>query len=252
MNKSRILKIGAIAVGAMLMGSVLTACGAEKPQFDESTMRMVQLDLPKDDDEVAIITTSFGTIKMVLYPEYAPNTVANFKALVQEGFYNGKNVYGIEPDVAFLTGSEKEDGSTGASTDGKLIKNEYHQNLWHIPGAVSAISHKSGYGDSRFFINEKLEIDDELAQRMEDAGYPDMVVKMYKKYGGIPGFDRQYTVFGQVYKGMSVVREILSQEVDEETKQPKEPIIIEKIELSTYGEDKASSDSSETSTSSVE
>ena len=44
--------------------------------------------------EVTFELQDYGTVKMELYPEYAPNTVANFVRLVEKGFYNNKVVYG--------------------------------------------------------------------------------------------------------------------------------------------------------------
>jgi hypothetical protein len=48
---------------------------------------------------VATIVTDKGTIKVKLYPEEAPNTVANFVKLSRKGFYNGLTFHRVEPGL---------------------------------------------------------------------------------------------------------------------------------------------------------
>ena len=54
----------------------------------------------------------FGTIKIELYPEYAPNTVTNFIALANRGYYNGKQFNKTIPDYFVKAGSESTDSMT--------------------------------------------------------------------------------------------------------------------------------------------
>ena len=44
---------------------------------------------------------NYGTIKMELYPEYAPNTVANFVNLIEDGFYDGNNFHRLMKGFVF-------------------------------------------------------------------------------------------------------------------------------------------------------
>ena len=53
---------------------------------NEESMKLVQLESPADGQDMAVMTTDKGVIKFVLYPEYAPKAVDNFKKLVKEGF----------------------------------------------------------------------------------------------------------------------------------------------------------------------
>ena len=45
---------------------------------------------------------NYGTVKIELYPEYAPNTVANFIKLIENGYYNGKVIYGKDDMCMYL------------------------------------------------------------------------------------------------------------------------------------------------------
>ena len=58
----------------------------------------------------------YGTVKMELYPEYAPNTVANFIALINSGFYNNKVVFGKDSLCLYMARDTAEDakGKKGA------------------------------------------------------------------------------------------------------------------------------------------
>ena len=57
---------------------------------------------------------NFGTIKIELYPEYAPETVANFIALANRGFYDGLTFHRIVKDFMIQGGDPNGDGTGGA------------------------------------------------------------------------------------------------------------------------------------------
>ena len=57
---------------------------------------------------------NFGTIKMELYPDQAPETVANFVTLANRGYYNGTKFHRIVKDFMIQTGSKGGDGTTDA------------------------------------------------------------------------------------------------------------------------------------------
>ena len=49
-----------------------------------------QLDLPAEGEEIAVIDTNMGVMKMRLFPNAAPKTVENFTTLAKQGYYNGQ------------------------------------------------------------------------------------------------------------------------------------------------------------------
>lgn len=219
----------------MLLAIMIFAVGCETVSFDEENMEIVQLNPPEDGQQIAIVTTTKGVIKAVLYPEYCPNTVENFVQLANEGFYNGQKVFAIEPSNAFMAGSDSDTGETAKTITGKDIKNEYHDNLWPLKGALCSIGSREGRGDSRYFFVNTVQIDPVLESEMEKNGYPKKAIEGFVKAGGAPSLARQYTVFGQAYEGLDVIEEITKVDIeDEKSKIPVEEIIIEKIEISTY------------------
>lgn len=202
----------------------------------------IQLKEPVDGQETAEITTSLGKITMILFEEQAPNTVAHFKRLVKEGYYNNKDLF-IEKDVnTFITGAEDDKGARGkvATDDKKAIECEVSPNLWHFSGAVSVLGYdkskfsKKVLSDSRFFMIGDVKATSELVTEMEKYDYPQKVIDAYKENGGLPQYTGTYTVFGQIIEGKDIVNQITKLAIDAETKKPVDDVKIIKIELSKY------------------
>ncbi len=221
-------------------------------EYDFTQMELVQLEAPENGDMIAIFDTSHGEIRVVLYPEYAPNTVASFKKRVEEGYYNGLNVAGIMDNMYFLSGYTKdEDGNLVArSSDDELIPAECNVNLWPFKGALMTFSEKGGFSDARWFLcntDEETLTEDainslkESAMQRENAEerakLTDLFDKFYE-YGGVFGAAGTYTVFGQTYEGIEVIEDICAIPTDEQGI-PKEEIIINSITISEYSEESA-------------
>ncbi len=71
-------------------------------------------DLPvRNTGHYAIINTDKGVVVVELYPEVAPQTVANFEKLVGKGFYNGLTFHRVVPDFVVQGGDPDGTGSGG-------------------------------------------------------------------------------------------------------------------------------------------
>ncbi len=98
----------------------------------------------------AIIKTDKGDINLVLYPEHAPVTVANFANLAQRGFYDGLNFHRVIADFMIQGGCP--DG-TGAGGPGYKFEDECTPELKHdVPGKLSMANAGPGTNGSQFFI----------------------------------------------------------------------------------------------------
>lgn len=234
------LKIAAIAVVTVFL---FTGClPPETKGMKEEDIDFIQLKAPQDGQEIAVITTTLGEIRMVLFEKEAPNTVANFKQLIKEGFYTNKEIFLEEGVKTFVTGASDDIGAKGkvATNNGEPILCEVTQNLWHFSGAVSVLGYeknklsKDVLSDSRFFMVGDIEATTKLVTEMEKYKYPLKVINAYKEHGGLPQYTGAYTVFGQVIEGMDVVNQIAELKINPETKHPADGVKIEKIELSTY------------------
>lgn len=241
--KRRFAAVAAVAVltlsGCSLFGgnSTKSAIGT----YDFSEMDLIQLEEPADNQPLAVINTSEGTIKAVLYPEYAPNTVDNFINRANEGFYDGKDIYAIVEQAFFLTGSYNDEGTQGFTNDGKPIENEYSVDLWTFKGALCSYSGQAGHGDSRFFvINDKPLTEEEIAElrsfKNEDGSQkiPEELITAFVEQGSVAHFAGCYTVFGQTIEGFDVIEKICTTETDDSTARPVNKITIESIEITEY------------------
>jgi cyclophilin family peptidyl-prolyl cis-trans isomerase len=141
-------------------------------------------------EQRAVIRTHLGDITLKLFPEVAPNHVNNFIELAQKGFYNGTTFHRVVPKFVIQGGdpnTKNPDRSKhGMGGPGHQIKAEFNKKL-HRRGTLSMArsAHPDSAG-SQFFIC------------VADSSF----------------LDGQYTVFGEVVKGMEVVDKIVSQPRD--------------------------------------
>ena len=133
---------------------------------------------------MVVITMENGKqIKLELYQEIAPITVANFEKLVKENFYNGLTFHRIIPGFMIQGGCPKGDGTGGPGygIKGEFAANGVKNDLKHTRGVISmARAQDPNSAGSQFFIMHR------------DA----------------PHLDGQYAAFGKVVEGMDVVDEI--------------------------------------------
>lgn len=139
----------------------------------------------KNNPVVTIEMENGGVMKVELYPETAPNTVANFISLVEKGFYNGTIFHRVIPGF-MIQGGDPEGtgmGGPGYRIKGEFTANRFQNDLKHTKGVISMA--RSGHPDSagsQFFI------------MVDDA----------------PHLDGQYASFGKVIEGIEVADQIVS------------------------------------------
>ena len=122
-------------------------------------------------------------IKIELYPDVAPITVANFEKLVKEGFYDGLIFHRVISGFMIQGGDPTGTGMGGAKEKikGEFLANGVRNDLKHTRGVISmARSNEPDSASSQFFIVQA------------DSTY----------------LDGQYAAFGKVTKGMDIVDKI--------------------------------------------
>ena len=72
--------------------------------IDPDTLELVQTEEIQEGSPTAIITTTMGEIRAVLYPEYAPQTVAQFISLAESGYYDNTYVFEVKMMFILLVG----------------------------------------------------------------------------------------------------------------------------------------------------
>lgn len=125
----------------------------------------------------AIINTVKGNMKVEFYHEDAPNTVANFIKLSENGFYNGLNFHRVIPEFVIQGGCPQ---GTGVGGPGYKINCELDgNNQYHDKGVLSMAHAGRNTGGSQFFI---------CHNRSNTAH-----------------LDRNHTCFGKVVEGIDVI-----------------------------------------------
>ncbi len=243
-----------IAAGLLTAALVFTASGCalfgggsneglnENPlrTYDYSSMKLVQLEGPKEGQKTAVIETDAGTITAVLYPEYAPNTVQNFINRANEGYYNGKDIYCVLEKSIFMAGAYDENRNSGATDDGQPIANEYTVDLWPLKGAICSFSGRIGYGDSRFMVMNSRELSDESMDSLRefrnnsDQALPEELLTAFREKGVVIDFAGAYTVFAQTIDGFDVIDKICGSNVTGDLSIPDPPIYIRNVTIGEY------------------
>ena len=170
-----------------------------------------QIRMPQAGDTVAVMKTTLGEIKILLFPDAAPKAVENFVTHAKNGYYTGIIFHRVIPDFMIQGGDPTGTGRGGESIWGKSFKDEFSVDYHNIRGALSMANAGPGTNGSQFFIVQAKEVDSGLLSQMEqlsDRGFPTECVEDYKALGGTPWLDFKHTVFGQVVEGMDVVAKI--------------------------------------------
>ena len=145
-----------------------------------------------------------------LYPELAPNTVNNFIALANSGFYDGLIFHRVIPGFMIQGGDPTGTGmgGPGYSIKGEFAANGVTNDLKHTEGVLSMARamHPDSAG-SQFFIMHKTS----------------------------PHLDGSYAAFGKVIEGMDVVNKIAETRTDYSDR-PLEDQVMESVTVDTFGE----------------
>ena len=143
-------------------------------------------------DPIAVIETTYGIIVIQLFPDVAPGHVDNFVRLANEGYYDGTTFHRVIPGFMIQGGDpnskdddRSNDGQGGHSANGPntSVNAEFSQDLTHKRGILSmARSQNPNSAGSQFFIV------------VADSNF----------------LDKQYSIFGEVIKGMDVADKIVN------------------------------------------
>ncbi len=234
------LKIFVLGLAIML---AITGCTKEdnnteiQEEIGGTDLQLEQLQLPKQGEEVAVISTNYGDIKVRFFPEVAPKAVENFKTHAKDGYYNGVTFHRVMNEFMIQGGDPQGTGRGGESIWGKPFEDEFSVDYRNFRGALSMANAGPGTNGSQFFIVQKTDTEKDIIKQMRDAGeakgYPKNIVDAYEELGGTFWLDGKHTVFGHVYEGMDVVDKIAAVKVDGNSK-PLEPVVMEKVEIVEY------------------
>lgn len=159
----------------LLMVAVAGRLQAANPKLDGQPVR--------NTGQYATIETDRGNVVVELYPKVAPQTVANFEKLSQDGFYNNLTFHRVEPGFVVQGGDPQGNGMGGP---GYQLPAEINPAEKHLRGTIAM----ARTGDS---VNPER----------KSSGS-----QFYICLAPAPFLDGQYTIFGAVVEGMNVVDQI--------------------------------------------
>ena len=258
-KRFRVILMGLIAcagvsfMGVACMQYISSTTGS---YIDMNALELVQKNPPEAGEPIAVIKTSLGDIKAVLYPEYAPKAVENFTELAQMGYYDDTYVFQSEPGVYFSAGSPNKNGDLNEDMDPERekVEQELHQNLWPFKGALcSLVTGEDGgfwkkftgeskiLNGSRFAVLNSVDFTEDFKNELLESDSNTVIAEAFIELGGVPALSQEITVFGQTYEGFDVIDKLTHLEYErdeeEEIKIPVEDIMIETIEIETYSSD---------------
>jgi cyclophilin family peptidyl-prolyl cis-trans isomerase len=197
----------------VLLTAAALSCGSDKVGRGNSQNSNAEVKKgvkPVADNEIAVIelenSAAYGTIKVELYSNIAPKMVERFKALANEGVYDGTTFHRINQSVIQGGDPLSKDNDPSNDGTGRSDKANVPAEFSDIPydtaivGAARSTDVNSA--NSQFFITLKRE----------------------------SGFDNKYTIFGKVIDGMNNVRTIAGMQ-PKEGERPVEPVRIKHISI---------------------
>lgn len=205
-----------VAFGLLVLVSiVLAGCGTSTDDKKTTGKEAEeQVDYAPDVKEKPVVTITMENGKKIvveLDPAAAPNTVANFISLVEDGFYDGLTFHRVIPGFMIQGGDPAGNGLGGPdyTIKGEFTSNGFENNLKHERGVISmARAEDPDSASSQFFI------------MVEEASH----------------LDEKYAAFGKVIEGMETVDAIVAVERDASDK-PLEDQKMKKVEVDTKGFD---------------
>lgn len=221
-----------------------------------------QLNLPEKGEEIAVIKTNYGEMKLRFFKEEAPKACENFIGLAKEGFYNGLIFHRVIKNFMIQTGDPKGDGTGGKTIWGKKFEDEPSDHLFNITYSVAMANAGPNTNGSQFFINQggkdnfigfenfnrafeaykknPEEFTKKYGSIIDMDKMNEKIQKLYTENGGNPFLDLAYsttgkghTVFAQVFEGQDVVDKIANVKTGENDK-PIKNVKIEKITIEKY------------------
>jgi len=191
----------------------MAAMGQQGTQANQAQVEQVKLDQPRG--LYAVFETSKGRIVCRLFPDKAPETVANFvglakgtkkwydfrkKAWMQQRYYDGLTFHRVIPDFMIQGGDYMGNGTGGV---GYTFKDEFSPELkFDQPGRLAMANSGPNTNGAQFFITTVP----------------------------TPHLDNRHTIFGQVVEGQDVA-EVISRVPRDANDKPTTPVVMSSIKI---------------------
>ncbi|MBM4174900.1 MAG: peptidylprolyl isomerase [Ignavibacteria bacterium] len=153
---------------------------------------------------IAVIETNMGKIEIELFEDKTPKTANNFIGLAKKGYYDGIIFHRVIDNFMIQGGDPTGTGMGGESIYGAKFEDEFHKDLKHDkPGILSMANAGPNTNGSQFFIT----------------------------LVPTPWLDNRHSVFGQVIKGMDVVKAVGKVETSKPGDRPKKDVVMNSVKI---------------------
>jgi cyclophilin family peptidyl-prolyl cis-trans isomerase len=260
MHLKKILKA---TLAAALCVLILTGCKGDSTVADRSgetataaptvnlteDVTILNFTPPAIGEKIAVMTVKdYGTVKIKLFPEAASKGVENFEGLAGMNYYDELIFHRVIKNFMDQGGDPRGNGTGGQSMWGGDFEGGVPEGLFHFSGAIAyANSQGTSTNGSQFYIvntpagyvncgsYQDTDGTVKTVTNLDDSGLtlPANVAEKYKEVGGVPFLDGNYTVFGQVFEGLDIIRAIGDVETDDSDK-PLTQVLIESIRIEEY------------------
>lgn len=240
-NMKVVIPIIIILVILIIIGIVVGVSNSNKGESNQMLNNIgTNTEENKSQNPVATMEVeNYGTVKIELYPDIAPNTVKNFIALSNKGFYDNLTFHRIVKDFMIQGGDKKGDGTGGASLSdiqdnvtedkeytikGEFKVNRFRNDLEHKEGVISMA--RSDYSS--------------FSSALAAEGYNSASSQFFIMTEDNSNLDGLYAAFGKVVEGMDVINKIEETEVEVTSTSDGKPInppVIKSIRVDTFGVD---------------
>ncbi len=182
---------GTILAGVLLAVLASFACSSSQRAelgIMSTKVQSQEPQVPVSQGPRAIITTKYGDMEMVFFPEVAPKTVENFIKLAKSGFYDGTTFHRVVPGFMIqggdpLTKDSRRKDEYGSGDPGYKLKAEFNDTP-HRRGIVSMAR---------------------AANDPDSAGSQFFIMIEYA-----PHLDGTYTAFGKIVRGLGIADKIVN------------------------------------------
>lgn len=228
-----VISIAVVATGLVVWNNSKEKENQEKQSSNEKveSKENTENDVNKENEEMnsneevknPIVTMkikNYGIVKFELYPDVAPNTVANFISLINEKYYDGLTFHRII-DGFMIQGGDKTgtgSGETDFTIPGEFAINNYTNNLKHTKGVISMAR--------RDYTNAGKATE----------GYNSAATQFFIMLEDTPSLDGLYASFGKVTEGMEIIEKIGKVKTDSYDR-PMESVVMESVTVDTFGKD---------------
>ncbi len=193
---------------------------ARRGKKSKSMEKIVQIKAPERC--LIEIETEYGTMLAELFNS-TPKHRDNFLKLAEEGFYDSLLFHRVIKGFMIQGGDPQSRNAApgqmlGMGGPGYQIPAEFVDSLVHIKGAIAAArtnNPKKESSGSQFYIVQGAPVEEgqlNQIEMMRSFRYTPEQREAYRKFGGTPHLDREYTVFGRVIEGIEVIDKIAAVE----------------------------------------